>query len=133
MIGSFLSPWLFHPLGNCVVGTPAERVRCLSLNFYSGIGSDLGELTLVGSCFAALGMMWHHLECHEDGCRRPGKYRLASGARACRRHHPLLDERDEAERGHVYDLHLKHAEHLRTIQVRAARTSRAEGGASAMF
>jgi hypothetical protein len=39
--------WLYHPLGNCT-GTHAERTRCLSYNFWSGIGSDLAYIATIG-------------------------------------------------------------------------------------
>jgi hypothetical protein len=44
--------------------------------FWSGIGSDLGE-------FAIVGALYHHLNCHEEGCWRIARHGL--GGR-CRRH-----------------------------------------------
>jgi len=44
--------------------------------FWSGFGSDLGELAIVG-------VVWNHLNCHEAGC-----WRIARHAHAgrCRKH-----------------------------------------------
>ena len=78
--------WLYHPLGNCT-GTPAERTRCLSYNFWSGIGSDLAYIATIGGA-VLVGwrsyMHWRKLhECQEEGCKLIGTFHLPSGARAC--------------------------------------------------
>ena len=52
--------------------------------FWSGFGSDLGEITLVG---AVLGMLRQH-NCEVKGCPRLGRHTTAAGHRVCRRHHP---------------------------------------------
>lgn len=52
--------------------------------FWSGFGSDLGEITLV----TALVMGARHLNCAEKGCWRPGHPVAASGIRSCHKHHP---------------------------------------------
>lgn len=38
--------------------------------FWSGSGSDIGELALLGGVF---GLYWHHT-CHTDGCYWPGRH-----------------------------------------------------------
>ena len=43
--------------------------------FWSGFGSDLGELAIVGA-------IWHHLNCHQDGCWRIARHRVPY----CRKH-----------------------------------------------
>ena len=43
--------------------------------FWSGFGSDLGELAIVGA-------IWNHLNCHENGCWRIARHRTPY----CRRH-----------------------------------------------
>lgn len=43
--------------------------------FWSGFGSDLGELAIVG-------VLWHHLNCHQDGCWRIARHRT----HYCRKH-----------------------------------------------
>lgn len=41
-------------------------------NFWSGFGSDLGELTLVGMAYAA----FRHINCHTSGCWRIGRHEV---------------------------------------------------------
>jgi hypothetical protein len=107
--------WLYHPLGNCT-GTPAERTRCLSYNFWSGIGSDLAYIATIGGA-VLVGwrsyMHWRKLhECQEEGCKLIGTFHLPSGARACPIHHPHLDTRPVAERGLLHKLQVKHLDDL---------------------
>lgn len=49
-------------------------------NFWSGLGSDLGELALVGA-------LWRSVNCHEPGCWRPGHH--VGGMVVCHRHRKL--------------------------------------------
>jgi len=44
--------------------------------FWSGAGSDLGELAIVGA-------IWHHLNCHESRCLRIARH-MHGGF--CRKH-----------------------------------------------
>ncbi len=63
--------WLWHPL----IGPGYQ--------FWSGVASDFGELTLLGG----LVMAYRHLECHQAGCHRLGRF--AHGQlELCHRHHP---------------------------------------------
>jgi hypothetical protein len=106
---------LFHPLGNCT-GTPAERSRCLSYNFWSGIGSDLAYIATIGGAVLVAWRAYRHWrkshECHEEKCKLIGTFQLPSGARACFLHHPHLDTRPVAERGLIHKLYVKHIEEL---------------------
>lgn len=52
--------------------------------FWSGCGSDLGELAVVG---ALLGLLRKH-NCAVAGCWRLGRYVTAAGHHVCARHHP---------------------------------------------
>ena len=57
-------------------------------SFWSGIGSCLAYVT-------ALGFAWHHLVCHDRGCRRVGRHHVAVDGityRVCRRHHPRFGD-----------------------------------------
>jgi len=116
--------WLYHPLGDCT-GTHAEQTRCLSYNFWSGIGSDLAYITTIGGAvFVGLRSYghWRKLhECHEEGCRLIGTFQLPSGARACAIHHPHLDARPVTERGLIHKLQAQHLDDLR-----ASRHTRSE-------
>jgi hypothetical protein len=42
-------------------------------NFWSGIGSDIGEYSIAVSVLASLAVAVHHLNCKTDGCKRIGK------------------------------------------------------------
>lgn len=58
-------------------------------NFWSGLGSDIGELALAG---AITGLIRKH-NCHQRGCWRFGHYVLKDDKSGlefllCRRHHP---------------------------------------------
>lgn len=52
--------------------------------FWSGFGSDLGEVALIGSIIAAA----HHVNCHSKGCWRPGHKVHSQPYRLCHVHHP---------------------------------------------
>ena len=57
-------------------------------NFWSGIGSDLGEITLVtGLILGILGFYKHH-NCHVEKCRRLGRPVPGTPMVACWEHHP---------------------------------------------
>jgi len=91
---AFLSMF-WHPLGQCA-GTAHEVARCRSYNFWSGIGSDLGELTLITGVAVAFWRTRKHLECHVEAprpCHRIGHPVAGTGHRACRRHHPHAQEK----------------------------------------
>jgi hypothetical protein len=69
--------------------------------FWSGIGSDLSELTLLGIAVGG----WRRINCHAPRCFRFGQHPTADGYhRLCRKHHPdLPDHRltlTEIERRH---------------------------------
>jgi hypothetical protein len=55
--------------------------------FWSGIGSDIGEVAIIG---AVVGMYRKH-SCHVDGCWRIGKHSVqGTGFVTCRKHHPTI-------------------------------------------
>lgn len=84
LLASFWSHDIFHPLSGA------------GYQFWSGIGSDLSELTLLGLFFGA----WRHLNCHAPGCLRLGKHPTADGQyKLCRKHHPdTPNKRPDLER-----------------------------------
>jgi hypothetical protein len=68
-----LQHWLAHVLG---LDVPPSAFY----DFWSGLGSDLGE-------FALVAVIWHWLNCHEKGCWRIAGHRNpATGFRSCMRH-----------------------------------------------
>jgi hypothetical protein len=52
--------------------------------FWSGFGSDLGELALVGGVLSLV----RHSNCEVHGCWRLGRHTTAAGHHVCRKHHP---------------------------------------------
>lgn len=54
-----------------------------------------------------------HFECHEEGCRRHGRYVVEGGVRCCDLHHPALDERPPGQRGRVHRVHAAHLDYVR--------------------
>lgn len=67
--------WLWHPLSG------------IGYQFWSGIGSDFGQLTLITGLAA---VYWQHT-CHVGRCWRFGRHLTADGQhKLCRKHHPDL-------------------------------------------
>ncbi len=67
--------------------------------WWSGAGSDFGELTLIASVLAVLGLVAHHLQCHEPSCRRIIRHRFHDHETGevygvCPRHHPARHHRE---------------------------------------
>jgi hypothetical protein len=78
--------WLFTPLyGN-------------GYQFWSGIGSDIGEITLISAAIT-----WYfHNQCHVEGCRKIGKHPFKQ-YKLCSKHHPSTPEKVTHQ--HVVKLH----------------------------
>lgn len=56
--------------------------------FFSGVGSDIGEIALVGAVGTLIGGLWHKWNCHNENCWRIGLHHVAGGQYVvCRRHH----------------------------------------------
>ena len=69
--------------------------------FWSGLGSDFGEATIVAAVLAT----FRHHNCHVKGCPRIGHYEVkGTPYKVCRKHHPTMNgERITAE--HVAAAH----------------------------
>lgn len=82
--------WLLHLLDHYGI----TNANCRWGAFWSGAGSDIGELALLG---AALEFYRRHMTCHVDSprfCWRPGIHAVAGTPfRACKRHHPAVPDR----------------------------------------
>jgi hypothetical protein len=79
---TFLQHWLAVHTGT--VNEPGGYY-----GFWSGFGSDLGELTLVTAFVAGLYGAFSKINCHAPGCPRIGKHDVVDTPyRLCRRHHP---------------------------------------------
>jgi hypothetical protein len=81
--GGFHFQDLFHPL------------RYWGYQFWSGIGSDIGEVAIIGGLITIV----RHLNCHAKGCYRLGGHQVAGTPyKTCRKHHPHIpNERVTAE------------------------------------
>jgi hypothetical protein len=61
----------------------------LGYQFWSGLGSDIGEVSIFGALVGGILAYWHHHNCHVHRCWRlcwhahPGH-----GHPVCKRHHP---------------------------------------------
>jgi hypothetical protein len=84
--------WLAHFLGT-------DNLSGAYYGFWSGAGSDIGELGIV----AGLGAMIRQRNCEVHGCWRLGRHTTAAGHRVCRRHHP---------EGHLTAQGVREAHHL---------------------
>ncbi len=75
--------WLAYMTGSLnTSGTPPNY------NFWSGFGSDIGEITLVAGTAAIIAGLWHKLNCHNEKCWRLGIHHVAGGEYVvCRKHH----------------------------------------------
>jgi len=69
--------WLLHVLG---IDNPAGHWYA----FWSGAGSDLGEVAIIGG----LAAICRRHNCEVHGCWRLGRHATAAGHIVCRRHHP---------------------------------------------
>lgn len=103
--------WFLHWTGSDNVSGPWY-------GFWSGFGSDLGEVTLLG---LAVGVVKSR-NCHVKGCWRLGKHPVSGTPFAvCRRHHPELEHR------HIRAEHV-HAAHKRARQAAATPRPRRPNG-----
>jgi hypothetical protein len=73
--------WLLHGLGIDDTTGPWYA-------FWSGAGSDLGELALLAGIFG----LYHRHNCHTKGCWRIGRH-LVDGTPWCNKHHHAARER----------------------------------------
>ena len=83
--------YLLHPYGLCI-GTPHQQMLCKGYNSYSGILSDIGEVTLITAivltAWRAYKLFRKHTECHVDGCTSHGHIVHGTPYRACHDHDP---------------------------------------------
>ena len=88
--------WLWHPLEG------------VGYQFWSGVGSDFGQVTLITGLLAVALTWRHHHRCHGDGCRKVGLHRVqGTPHKVCWNHHPVLSQHP---RGRV-PLHVIHERH----------------------
>ena len=76
-----LSLW-FHPIlihASQETGTSNSASR--AYDFWSGFGSDIGEVALLGALVAGV----RHLNCHNKGCWRLAIHTTANGHKFCKK------------------------------------------------
>ena len=83
-LAAVLPDWVLHPNGTQVChaayhGNAAAIRDCISYNAFSGWVGDLSLITLLATALTLIAGVYHHLNCHTDGCKRIGKHRLAGG------------------------------------------------------
>ena len=108
--------WLAVHTGTdyCPALPPGQALTtCRSYGFWSGFGSVIPwSLFSLGGIFTALAVGLRHMNCHEPGCWRMGKFPLAGGEfKVCGRHNPDFEGKRPA-RGQIADLHKEYQHKL---------------------
>ena len=78
---------MIHWLSTAINTYLAHPLKANGYQFWSGLGSDLSEITLIG---IALEWLKHH-NCHEKGCWRLGHVSPVHGQPVCWKHRPRRD------------------------------------------
>ncbi len=85
--------WFLHLIG------VLPRTPSTAYNFWSGFGSDLTYLAILGAA-------WRHLNCHAQGCWRLAKHQVeGTPYKTCRKHHPTVPNEGPT----VEHIHAAHA------------------------
>jgi hypothetical protein len=109
--GSIVDRWL-------AVHTGLDDLSGPWYGFWSGIGSDLGELALIGAVATATYQLVRKYNCHEPGCWRVGAHPAAGGQfLLCYRHHPDFQGRKPTH-DMIERLHAQHLEHQAALHAR---------------
>jgi hypothetical protein len=109
--GSIVNRWL-------AVFTGLDDLSGSWYGFWSGFGSDLGELALIGAVGTATYQLVKKYNCHEPGCWRVGTHPAAGGEfLLCYRHHPDFQGRKPSHEM-IERLHAQHLEHQAAMHAR---------------
>lgn len=108
--------WLAVHTGTdyCAAMPPGRALTtCRSYGFWSGFGSVIPwSLFSLGGIFAGIAVGLRHLNCHEPGCWRMGKFPLAGGEfKVCGKHNPDFEGK-HPPRGKIADLHKEYQQKL---------------------
>jgi hypothetical protein len=90
VVRQLVGGWFWHPLAEGANSTCSKtnHTGC-GYGFWSGFGSDISEITLVGAVIALLGAFWRNHNCHVTGCwRLSWMPHPVHGHPVCRKHHP---------------------------------------------
>jgi hypothetical protein len=92
--------WLAHAWWWIEVHTGTVNEPGPYYGFFSGFGSDIAELTLVGGAIA----LYKGHTCHVDRCWRLKRHRVdGTPYEVCRKHHPAVP--DQVTAGHIRQAH----------------------------
>jgi hypothetical protein len=75
--------WLLHWLA-VHTGSSNTPGAPPNYNFWSGFGSDIGEVAIIGGLIS----VYRRHNCEVHRCWRLGRHETAAGHHVCRRHHP---------------------------------------------
>lgn len=77
----WIANWFWHPLGACT------GPNCKGYQLWSGIASDIGEVTLI----TGLILGYRKINCHAKTCPRIGHYEVeGTPYKVCKYHHPKV-------------------------------------------
>lgn len=83
--------------------TGSQNSASRAYNFWSGFGSDIGEVVIIGGIV----QLYRHHVCHVDHCFRLNRYPVdGTPYKTCRKHHPHVPT----------DKHKITADHIREVQ-----------------
>ena len=95
-------------------------------NFWSGFGSDLGEVTLISAVAIGVYTGVRKVNCHTKGCWRIGHHSLEGTPYIlCRHHHPYIPN-EGASHERILALHHKHLAGMAEQKNRAVAPSPSE-------
>lgn len=111
---NWVGAWFWHPLFG------------RGYQFWSGIGSDVGEVTLivglVTGSVAVRRFLHAHFECHAEGCTKLGVHPVrGTPYRTCWHDHPVLGKHKTK---HGVPLDVIHAAHTRALEKEAVASAR---------
>ena len=76
---------IFHLANIFHMNSPFDPLHADGYQFWSGIGADLGEVTIL----TAFAIWWKHHNCQVDGCWRIHLHQPTAGGHfVCKKHHP---------------------------------------------
>ena len=106
--------WLWVHLLNGLGVRP--RTPSTAYNWWSGAGSDVGELAILGALITG----YRHVNCHTKGCFRIGHHPVEGTTyKTCRRHHPVF--KDHPKRPSLAHIHALHAAHIKGLTARSTK------------
>jgi hypothetical protein len=115
--------WLLNrsAVGNWMaVHTGVDDLSGSWYGFWSGFGSDLAEIGLIGAVATGVYQIVRKYNCHEPGCWRVGTHPAANGQfLLCYRHHPDFQGRKPTHEM-IERLHREHEAHANALHEKVA-------------